>query len=51
MFVGRVRAIAHGSILACSVLIALCPVFLLFGAILVPSGIVVADLGHARRCR
>ena len=51
MFAGRVTAIAHGRILACSVLIALCRVFLLFGAIFVPSGIAVADLGHARRCR
>lgn len=44
MFAGRVMAIAHGGILACSVLITLCRVFLLFGAIFVPSGIAVADL-------
>jgi hypothetical protein len=48
MFAGRVTAIAHSSILACSVLIALRRVFLLFGAILVASGIVVAYLGNAR---
>ncbi len=50
MFAGRVTAIAHGSILACSVLIALRRVFLLFRAIFVPCGIVVAGLGHERRC-
>jgi hypothetical protein len=51
LLASRVMAIAHGRILACSVLIALCRVFLLFGAVFMPSGIVVADLSHARGCR